>query len=307
MKKVRYTTEQFITLAREIHGDQYDYGDVHYTTTQTPVTIRCVQHGLFTQRPNAHLSQKQGCPTCGSKQSINTRKTKQISFAALASTAHSGRYQYDNVVYNNRHTHVIITCVLHGHFSQRPHDHLSGSGCPTCGSSQRASSNTLTQQQFLDRANKTHNYTYDYSESVYTTLNQPVVIICTIHGKFSQTPNNHIYCASGCPKCSHTVSHKEQVWLQQQGVPDVEAMRQVTIRIGDIWYKVDGYIESTNTIYEFWGDFWHGNPRVYNELDINSVTNTTFGHLYERTQDKVRTLQQAGFTVIQQWEGDFVC
>lgn len=307
MKKIRYTTEQFIGLAQEVHGDRYDYTDVQYTTTRSPVAIRCAQHGVFTQRPNAHLSKKQGCPTCGAEQSVHTRQQKQPAFATLASTVHNGRYLYDSVTYINRHTPVVITCVVHGPFSQRPNDHLNGSGCPSCGSVQRASSNALTHQQFLDRANNIHDGVYDYSDSVYTSLNQPITIICTTHGKFSQTPNNHIYCASGCPKCSHTVSHKEQVWLQQQGVPDTEASRQVTIHIDDVWYKVDGYIESTNTIYEFWGDFWHGNPEVYSELDINSVTNTTFGYLYERTREKVRTLQQAGFNVVQQWENDFSC
>ena len=33
-------------------------------------------------------------------------------------------------------------------------------------------------------------------------------------------------------------------------------------------YIVDGYDSKTNTIYEFNGDFWHGNPNIYNLTDL---------------------------------------
>ena len=33
--------------------------------------------------------------------------------------------------------------------------------------------------------------------------------------------------------------------------------------------KVDGYSKKLNKIYEFHGDFWHGNPKKYDKGDIN--------------------------------------
>lgn len=33
--------------------------------------------------------------------------------------------------------------------------------------------------------------------------------------------------------------------------------------------KVDGFCEQTNTVYEYHGDYWHGNPDIYiNKMNI---------------------------------------
>ncbi len=58
------TTEEFITHAREIHGDRYDYSLVEYVSNKIIVKIICPEHGIFKQRPDMHLHQKQGCPQC---------------------------------------------------------------------------------------------------------------------------------------------------------------------------------------------------------------------------------------------------
>nr|DAR48406.1 MAG TPA: restriction enzyme [Bacteriophage sp.] len=57
------STEQFITSAKEIHGNRYDYSKVKYVDSKTPVTIICPEHGEFEQTPNVHLS-NHGCPKC---------------------------------------------------------------------------------------------------------------------------------------------------------------------------------------------------------------------------------------------------
>ena len=58
------TTEEFITRARDIHGDHYNYSLVEYTGNKIIVKIICLEHGVFEQRPDMHLYQKQGCPQC---------------------------------------------------------------------------------------------------------------------------------------------------------------------------------------------------------------------------------------------------
>ena len=60
----RKTTEEFISEAIKVHGDKYDYSKVEYINARTPVSIICPNHGEFSQTPNAHLSQKQGCRQC---------------------------------------------------------------------------------------------------------------------------------------------------------------------------------------------------------------------------------------------------
>lgn len=70
-------------------------------------------------------------------------------------------------------------------------------------------------------------------------------------------------------------------------------------------FVADGYDPSSKTVYEFWGDFWHGNPRVYKADDVNTVCNVTFGELYEKTKAKVRTLIATGYQVVEIWEKDW--
>ena len=45
--------------------------------------------------------------------------------------------------------------------------------------------------------------------------------------------------------------------------------------IEDIWY-VDGYNEEHKCIAEFNGDFWHGNPLIYDKDYVNKI-NIFFG------------------------------
>ena len=57
------STEEFITKAKTIHGDKYDYSKVEYINGKTKVCIICPEHGEFWQRPNVHL-RGSGCPNC---------------------------------------------------------------------------------------------------------------------------------------------------------------------------------------------------------------------------------------------------
>ena len=52
------------------------------------------------------------------------------------------------------------------------------------------------------------------------------------------------------------------------------------------YYRADGYYAPTKTIYEYYGDFWHGNPTVFNLNESNNITHKTFGQLYQYTIEK---------------------
>lgn len=54
-------------------------------------------------------------------------------FIERANKVHGiGTYDYSKVNYVNMNTEVIITCLKHGDFPQKPDNHLSGEGCPKC-------------------------------------------------------------------------------------------------------------------------------------------------------------------------------
>jgi hypothetical protein len=67
-------------------------------------------------------------------------------------------------------------------------------------------------------------------------------------------------------------------------------------------YKADGYCEETNTIYEFHGDYWHGNPNTNNIKDTNKKVNKKFGTLFINTCIKEFKLREMGYNYICKWE-----
>lgn len=55
--------EEVINRFKQVHGDKYIYDNVKYKTFNIPVAIKCKIHGIFYQRPSAHIN-GQGCPFC---------------------------------------------------------------------------------------------------------------------------------------------------------------------------------------------------------------------------------------------------
>ena len=56
---------EFISKAKEIHGDKYDYSLVNYIDLNTKIKIICPTHGEFQQTPLGHINNKhKGCSEC---------------------------------------------------------------------------------------------------------------------------------------------------------------------------------------------------------------------------------------------------
>lgn len=122
--------EKFITKAREIHGNKYDYSNVKYINAITPVEIICKIHGVFRQTPNNHISKKHKCPECKISKQLDNDE-----FIKRSSQIHNNFYDYSLVDYVNCLKKVIIICPIHGKFDQRPYNHTKGIGCPYCNES----------------------------------------------------------------------------------------------------------------------------------------------------------------------------
>ena len=130
----KYTTEEFIKKAKEIHGDKYDYSKVKYSGWKNKVKIICPIHGEFEQIPFDHL-RGHGCVKCMGDE-ISKNKTKPYTlFVEEALKKHNSKYTYDITTYVNRSVKMKINCPIHGEFWQTPHNHLSGQGCPYCNDS----------------------------------------------------------------------------------------------------------------------------------------------------------------------------
>lgn len=131
---VRTTLEEFITEAKKVHGNKYDYSKVVYINANTKVCIICPIHGEFWQRPADHLNGV-GCKKCGDSRKGLYQIGNTEKFIEDARKVHGDKYDYSKVKYINNRSKVYIICPIHGEFKQMPHLHLHGHGCPTCNSS----------------------------------------------------------------------------------------------------------------------------------------------------------------------------
>ena len=132
----RLTTEEFISRARRVHGNKYDYALVEYSGTFTRVKIICREHGEFEQKPTKHLG-GHGCKTCGRLAANNARRLNTEQFIAKAKRVHGDKYDYSLVSYEMGELPVKIVCPAHGEFEQRAHHHSSGHGCRKCAVDRR--------------------------------------------------------------------------------------------------------------------------------------------------------------------------
>lgn len=225
-------------------------------------------------------------------------------FIEKARLVHGKKYSYRAVDYINCRTPVKITCKKHGTFLQKAQNHLSGSGCPLCARKRTATGLVSNTKDFITKSKIVHGNKYKYSNTKYINSRTKVEILCKKHGPFSQRANNHIN-GTGCPGCTYgrTISIQETAWLDSLNI--LEQNRQVSLVIDGKRYVVDGYDPISNTVYEFNGDLWHGNPDIYNPRDLNPFNKKTFGELFESTEQKKQTIISAGYNYISIWENDW--
>ena len=128
---------------------------------------------------------------------MNTKRLSKEEFIEKSNLKHNFKYSYDKVKYINNKSKVIITCPIHGDFTQSPKSHyLNGNGCQLCYGNNR---NTLSN--FIDKSKLVHKNKYTYSKVNYINNITKVTITCLEHGDFEQIPKSHLR-GFGCRKCS---------------------------------------------------------------------------------------------------------
>lgn len=201
------TTEDFIREATAVHANRYIYDSTVYVSAKAPLEVTCRKHGSFTQIASAHL-QGNGCPECG-----GTQKLTEEVFFERAREKHNGRFDYKRFVFSGYAVSSTIVCPEHGPFQQSPKLHLRH-GCPRCGRKAVASQCSSSRDAFVEKSRSIHGQAYEYDEVIYTTNKHKVVIRCSKHGQFRQSPTNHLK-GHGCPKCARGQFLTQQAFVEQ--------------------------------------------------------------------------------------------
>jgi len=303
----KLTNKQFIEKANKIHNNKYEYlGE--YVNSETKIKIICQIHGVFFQTPHGHLSGK-GCKQCGNQINSEKNTLKFSEFVKKANRIHNNTYTY--VDYINYVTPIPIICSIHGEFLQTPKMHFSGQGCKKCGFIKTKNALTKNFKTFESEANEVHNNKYTYFDE-YVNAHSKIKIICQIHGEFYQRPHDHVSRRpTRCPQCAKSnYSQKAISWLnkiaKKENIYIQHAENKGEYSIPLTKYKADGYCEKTNTIYEFYGDKFHGNLKLFNENEqCHPFSDECAGSLYIKTMQREQIIKDLGYNLITIWEREY--
>ena len=136
-KRMNFTTERFIEMARKIHGDKYDYSKVEYRHNKEKVCIICPEHGEFWQTPHNHLLTRKsncgcGCPKCSN--AVSKLEEKIINVLTKENIKFKKEYVNKSIFGNMRGDfyinsyNVMIECQGSQHFEENNNLHTSYGG-----------------------------------------------------------------------------------------------------------------------------------------------------------------------------------
>lgn len=292
----RMTLKSFLEKANKKHNYIYNYSLItSYKNNKQKIKIICNIHGVFSLRIDNHLK-GDTCPQCS--YTIYNQKIFD-AFVEKSNAIHNHEYDYIFSETFTKNKRVNIVCKIHEKFSQLKSNHISGSKCPTCINKNKR----LSKEDFIKKAIAIHHNKYDYSQVKINLVSDKVKIICYKHGYFFQRAAPHIYAKQGCPNCSKIVSKAETEWLDYIKLPIEFRNKQVIIN-NRIFFP-DGFDPNTNTIYEFYGDYWHGNLNVYKPEAFNKLNKMKFIDLYNRTLERENFIKNNGYKIISIWESEW--
>jgi hypothetical protein len=307
------TQEEFIELSNmKFIDNPFIFTKLNFVNMGTLITLICPNNHEFIVSPGIHLrnDSKGGCKECAKIEASKRMSYTREEFINLANSKHNLLYLYDKVIYVNSQTEVIIKCKKHGEFQQLPVVHLMGGGCTKCGIERSVESKMLTEEDFIDKieyCKRVHNNKYTYNTIYRDNGYLRIELICDKHGIFNQRLEHHIK-GHGCYKCVVNYSKQQIEWLEYRQIRDGFIQHACNIgeyQIPETFMHADGFRGETNTIYEYQGDFWHGNPKIFRQIDVNPRTNTTYGILFEKTKNKIKMLLSKGYNVIEVWESEW--
>lgn len=286
----RLTHSEFLEIAPKLHNNHYGYELVKFTETDDRIDIICPEHGIFNMTVSAHIhininaqgGYGRGCPRHGiDKRNLAHTLTKEEFLEQCK--IHGNKYGYQYVVFINCRTKVKIFCNKHEIiFEQTPDSHISKlARCPLCAKESSADKRRFTQKEILESVRLIHPH-YDYSEFVYTGIDNKAIIICPKpgHGKFLLTPYCHIHKEAGCPICQESRGERKiRNFLLNNSIEFDRQKRFDDCRnlSGNIKLPFDFYIPKINFIIEYDGE------GHYMAVNFNGITDTEAKDGFERT------------------------
>lgn len=186
----------------------------------------------------------------------------------------------------------------------------SNTGCPKCWQSMRdqlAQKRAYTENDIKLKIRENHlDLVGKYEGMLIKTRWR-----CTNDHIWEARPNDIINNNSHCPHCvPRSYSKKCISWLTyimaSDGVNIQHAENGGEFLIPGTRYRADGYCKDTNTIYEFYGDVYHGNLCIFSPTDhCHPFNNKTAQQLNDETIKREQLITFKGFKLRTIWESEW--
>lgn len=333
----RLTIEEFINRSNKIHGiGKYGYDKVKFNSCKDYVTIICHTHGEFDQMAETHYMGK-GCKECGiikQKETLmknygvdNPFKSKviqdeiQVTMGekyggiGMNSPILKKKIEQTNLerygVSNPFESKELMGESLKNRDYVEIHKKIQETVFNKYGVTSILASKDCQDKMLLDtrtrmldsifKGNRTNNTSIPlFAPEEYTDVKKQYRWKCNkCNSEFYDDLDD-----GKTPKCNIC-------YPPFASIPETEFLDYLNIPIRNHrlteWKQkpIDGYDDKTNTVYEFLGDYWHGNPNTLNKNDINQTTGDTFEKLYNDTIMMFDKLQSFGCIVKYIWENDW--
>jgi hypothetical protein len=300
------TQQQFLSRLIDRNESSDETVDLHpgekYLGNDIKIKFTCSRHHTWEARPNDIVAKQSGCPQCAGTVSRT---------AEQALTEIKQRWPNLTILSNHfeklgRREQIEAQCE-YGHTWNTHYERLiQGHYCPHCNQNARYDLATFTAK--LSKVNKTVKPVGNY-----VNVTTPIETECLTCGHTWKPRPYNLLQGYGCPSCSRNnkFSKKALAWLAYiettEGIEIQHARKYGEFRVPGTRYRADGYCEQTNTVYEFYGDYWHGNPLTTEPTHYNQHLSRTYGDLYKMTIERENGIRSLGFNVVSMWESEYDC
>lgn len=175
---------------------------------------------------------------------------------------------------------------------------------------------TISLSALVERASALHHGKYLYDaiddeQPLSFSSNCYIPITCPDHGIFKQRISDHLR-GRGCKLCASKISSRKATdWLTEIAERDNIHIQHggngCEFYVPEVECFVDGYCKQTNTVYEFDGDAFHGNPSVFRgDEHCHPFDRTvTASELLIKTLTKHSNIINAGYNLVTIWESQY--
>lgn len=161
--------EDFISKAKRVHNELYDYSKTNYEHCDKKVSILDREFGVFYILPRKHIA-GYGHPKRQSPKELKRQRDSYEKFLTKSKEIHCGLYDYSNIKPEGFRLidKVYIVDPDLGGFWQQAVEHMSGHGHI------ERNRKRLTREEFISRSTAIHGGKYDYSKVEYKTIEEKI-------------------------------------------------------------------------------------------------------------------------------------